>query len=155
MAKEHQYRNPGIFLPTVSIDDLLPERPLEAIARGSAEGIRLMIGSNLHEGTMFVRPEQTNFPNSWDMVREMFVKNHNEAGFARIKDYYEKGNVGSANGVEMAFINFATDYAFQMPAVRTAQAQKGHGPVWMYRYEFISQMARKTGMLCSLSLIHI
>ena len=36
-----------------------------------------------------------------------------------------------------------------MPAVRTAQAQKGHGPVWMYRYEFISQMARKTGMLCS------
>ncbi len=49
-----------------------------------------MIGSNLHEGTMFVRPEQTNFPNSWDMVKEMFVKNHNEAGFARIKDYYEK-----------------------------------------------------------------
>ena len=33
-----------------------------------------MIGSNLHEGTMFVRPEQTNFPNSWDMVKEMFVK---------------------------------------------------------------------------------
>lgn len=149
VAKEHQYRNPGIFLPTVSIDDLLPERPLEAIARGSAEGIRLMIGSNLHEGTMFVRPEQTNFPNSWDMVREMFVKNDNEAGFARIKDYYEKGNDGSVNGVEMAFINFATDYAFQMPAVRTAQAQKGHGPVWMYRYEFMSQMARKTGMLCS------
>ena len=34
VAKEHQYRNPGIFLPTVSIDDLFAGKALEAIAQG-------------------------------------------------------------------------------------------------------------------------
>ena len=36
-----------------------------------------------------------------------------------------------------------------MPAIKTAQAQLGHGPVWMYRFQFISKFGEKTGMLCS------
>ena len=149
VAKEHQYRNPGIFLPTVSVADLLPERPLDAIAGGSAAGIRLMIGTNLHEGTMFVHPEHTNFPNSWEMIRKMFEENGNTSGYQKIKEYYEKGNGIKVNGVDMAFVDFATDYAFQMPALKVAEAQKKYGQVWMYRFEFMSKMAEKTGMLCS------
>ena len=149
MAMKHQYCNPGIYLPTVSIDDLLPERPLEAIAQGSAEGVRLMIGFNLHEGTMFVRPENTNFPNSWEMIQEMFDKSGNGEGFDQIKSYYEKSGEELINGVGMPFINFATDYTFAMPALKIAKSQKTHGSVWVYQFRFMSKMAKETGMLCA------
>lgn len=64
VAEKHQYKNPGMFLPGPVIDDLLPVRPLDAIRRGSAEGVKLIIGTNRHEGTTFVHPEKTGFPNS-------------------------------------------------------------------------------------------
>lgn len=76
MNSKFQEENPGMFLPCPVIDDLLPERPMDAIEKGSSSDVRLLIGSNLHEGTMFVRPEGTVFPNSWDMVQSMFEKIH-------------------------------------------------------------------------------
>ncbi|MDD2375375.1 MAG: carboxylesterase/lipase family protein [Eubacteriales bacterium] len=147
VAQQHQYRNPGIFLPTVAIDDLVPERPIEAIQNGSAEGVRLMIGTNLHEGTMFVRSEKTNFPNSWEMIEEMFRKNGHIESLPPVKEYYSRFKDIIKSNVEMAFVNFATDYAFQMPAIKVAEAQRSHGLVWMYRFEFISKMAKESGML--------
>lgn len=80
IAKKHQYKNPGIFLPSPVIDDLLPERPIDAIRKGCAKGIRLLIGTNKDEGTLFVRPEDTNFPNSWEMVEDVFKHTGNEGG---------------------------------------------------------------------------
>ncbi len=145
----HQYRYPGINLPSPVVDDLLPERPIEAIKKGCAKGVRLMIGNNLNEGTFFVRPEGTFFPNSWEMIRTLCKNNGMEETFSQIKEYYEGTSHGMINGVDEAFVNFGTDLAFQVPAIRTAQAQMEHGPVWMYRFEFISQFAKKTGMLCS------
>ena len=149
VAAMHQYRYPGINLPSPVVDDLLPERPIEAIKKGCAKGVRLMIGNNLNEGTFFVRPEGTFFPNSWEMIQTLCKNNGVEEKFSQIKEYYEGTSHGMINGVDEAFINFGTDLPFQVPAIRTAQAQMAHGPVWMYRFEFISQFAKKTGMLCS------
>ncbi|MBD5393221.1 MAG: carboxylesterase/lipase family protein [Lachnospiraceae bacterium] len=149
IAKMHQYRYPGINLPSPVVDDLLPERPIEAIKKGCAKGIRLMIGNNLNEGTFFVRKENTFFPNSWEMIQELFKNNSLENCFEEAKAYYESGSHGEVNGVDEAFINFGTDLPFQVPAIKTAQAQKEHGSVWMYRYEYITEFGRKTGMLCS------
>ncbi len=137
-AKMHQYRYPGIFLPSPVIDDLLPERIIEAIQGGSAEGIRLMIGCNHDEGTFFVRDKDTNFPNSWEMIASMFVKNGNEHALPRVRQYYEQFG-------ERAFIEFATDYAFRMPAMRVAEAQRGHGPVYLYQFDFAPKKAREIG----------
>lgn len=149
IAQVHQYRYPGIHLPSPVLDDLLPERPIEAIKKGSAKGIRLMIGSNLNEGTFFVRKENTFFPSSWEMIEEMCRINQMEDHFDEIKAYYEATSHGMINDVDEAFINFGTDLPFQVPAIKVAQAQKDHGPVWMYRFQFISKFARETGMLCS------
>ncbi|MDO5336746.1 MAG: carboxylesterase family protein [Eubacteriales bacterium] len=88
VAEKHQYKNPGMFLPGPIQDDLLPVRPIDAIRNGSAAGVRLIIGTNMHEGTMFVHPEKTGFPNSWTMITEMFEKNGNVPGLLPIIQYY-------------------------------------------------------------------
>lgn len=145
VAKMHQYKNPGMFLPGPIQDDLLPVRPIDAIRNGSAKDVKLMIGTNLHEGTMFVREKDTNFPNSWEMVEEMFEKNGQKEHFEEIKEYY---TTTGKEGLDL-FVDFATDYAFQMPALKVAEAQKAYNSVWMYRYEFVSKSGEASGMKAS------
>ena len=171
VAEKHQYRNPGMFLPGPIQDDLLPVRPIDAVRNGSAEGVKLIIGSNMHEGTMFVHPEKTGFPNSWAMVAEMFEKNGHSPEIPEIISYYQPsakdkfskfkaGEEFSCDAIPDLkeeyrteggdpFIAFATDYAFQMPALKIADAQKNFGDVWMYRFEFVSKSGEETGWKAS------
>lgn len=142
VAEKHQYKNPGMFLPGPVQDDLIPERPVDAIRKGSAAGVKLIIGTNLHEGTMFVHPEKTGFPNSWAMVEEMFEKNGHASAFPRVLRYYQSSE-------QDPFIAFATDYAFQMPSLKVAEAQKEYADVWMYRYELVTKSGENTGMKAS------
>ena len=169
---KHQYKNPGMFLPGPVIDDLLPVRSIDAIRAGSAEGVRLIIGSNMHEGTMFVHPENTGFPNSWAMIAEMMEKNDNTDALPGIVGFYHQdgrdyfslfkdsavslssaippltGDIRQIGGD--AFIRFATDYAFEMPAIKVAMAQRQYSPdVWMYRYELITKSGIETGWKAS------
>lgn len=136
VAEHFQSRNPGIYLPSPVLDDLIPERPMEAIKKGSAKGVKVIVGTNLHEGSMFVRQEHTVFPNAWSTIEEMFEKNGNGNRFPEMKKYYESTTYDAFNGIPGAFIQFATDYAFQVPAYILAEAQRQYEDVWMYRYEF-------------------
>lgn len=139
VQQKGQYRNPGMFLPGPIQDDLLPVRPIEAIRAGSAEGVRLIIGTTKHEGTTFVHPENTGFPNSWEMIEEMFAKNGHADRYPLVKAYYEK--------CRDPFIQFATDYAFKMPAIKVAEAQLLHTKdVWMYRYDHVTKSGFESGM---------
>ena len=172
VAEKHQYKNPGMFLPGPVQDDLLPVRPIDAIRGGSAGKVRLIIGSNRHEGTTFVHPEKTGFPNSWTMVTEMFEKNNNAAALPKVLSFYEPtANDGfsafkaqeefSADALPPVdhgfrieggdtFIEFATNYAFEMPAIKVALGQKLHSDdVWMYRYELVTASGAATGMRAS------
>ena len=161
-----------MFLPGPVQDDLLPVRPIDAIRGGSAGKVRLIIGSNRHEGTTFVHPEKTGFPNSWTMVTEMFEKNNNAAALPKVLNFYEPtANDGfsafkaqeefSADALPPVdsgfrieggdtFIEFATNYAFEMPAIKVALGQKLHSDdVWMYRYELVTASGAATGMRAS------
>ena len=169
---KHQYKNPGMFLPGPVQDDLMPVRPIDAIRGGSAEGISLIIGTNMHEGTMFVHPENTGFPNSWTMITEMLEKNGNAAYLPQIVGFYhedgrEAFTLFHDTAVSMSsslppvtgdarqiggdpFIRFATDYAFEMPAVKVAMGQAKHTEnVWMYRYELVTKSGIATGWKAS------
>ncbi len=151
MSQKFQALNPGIFLPGPVIDDLLPQRPIEAIAGGSAEGVRLIIGTNKHEGTMFVRPEGTVFPNSWEMVARMLERNgHADALPAIVNFYHPQGLTPPQADVrqlgEDPLIRFGTDYAFEMPAIKVALGQKSRtDQVWMYRYELVTRNGIDSG----------
>lgn len=140
VQQKAQYRNPGMFLPGPVQDDLLPKRPLDAIRDGDAKDIRLIIGTTKDEGTMFVHDENTGFPNSWDMVRQMFEKNGYEDRFEDVKKYY-------AAVSETPFIQFATDYAFRVPALELARFQGKYNPsVRVFRYDFTSKALTESGM---------
>ncbi|MCD8019088.1 MAG: carboxylesterase/lipase family protein [Clostridiales bacterium] len=172
VSEYHQYKNPGIFLPSPVIDDLMPERPIDAIRHGSAENVKLIIGTNAQEGTMFVHPEKTGFPNCWAMVAEMMEKNGHADAIPKIIDYYHpskndrftkfkaqaKFSMSTVPPINeqfeqegaYPFISFATDYAFQMPSIKVAEAQRQFTKdVWMYRYEYISNSGWETGWLAS------
>lgn len=149
VVEMHQKKNPGIFLPAPSIDDLLPERPIDAIRKGSSRNVRLMIGTNLHEGTMFVHKGSREFPDSWEAIEKLFRKHGYTNRFSKIKHYYEKNGKGEFNGTEECFINFATDYLFQVPSIQVAEAQRKYSDVYVYRFEYIPEYARKTGMMCA------
>ena len=169
---KHQYKNPGMFLPGPIQDDLMPVRPIDAIRSGSADGVRLIIGSNMHEGTMFVHPENTAFPNSWTMITQMMEKNGHVDALPQIVGFYHPSSHDSftlfqdtaksmASGIPPLtgderqiggdpFIRFATDYAFEMPAVKVAMAQKLFtDDVWMYRYELVTKSGIETGWKAS------
>ena len=172
MAARQQYKNPGMFLPGPVQDDLMPVRPIDAIRSGSADGVRLIIGSNMHEGTMFVHPENTAFPNSWTMITQMMEKNGHVDALPQIVGFYHPSSHDSftlfqdtaksmASGIPPLtgderqiggdpFIRFATDYAFEMPAVKVAMAQKLFtNDVWMYRYELVTKSGIETGWKAS------
>lgn len=172
VAAKHQYKNPGMFLPGPVQDDLLPVRPIDAIRGGCAEGIRMIIGTNMHEGTMFVHPDNTGFPNSWSMIVEMLEKNDHIDALPQIVGFYHSGAgdtftlfkdqaVSLSSGIPPltedsrqmggdTFIRFATDYAFEMPAVKVAMAQKQYTPdVWMYRYELVTKSGMESGWKAS------
>lgn len=173
VAEKQQYKHPGMFLPGPVIDDLLPVRPIDAIRQGSGAGVRLIIGTNRHEGTTFVHPEKTGFPNSWAMIAQMFEENGNAPQLPDIIRYYHptpddyfkafnssKGFEDSMSSVHAGdkefrtqggepFIRFATDYAFRMPAVKVADAQSRYGDVWMYRYDLVTKSGKETGLLAS------
>ena len=174
MAGKYQEKNPGMFLPGPVQDDLLPVRPIDAIRGGSAAGVRLIIGSNMHEGTMFVHPEGTVFPNSWTMISKMFEQNHHADAIPDVVGFYHPsardsfvlfrtGEENASGGGAVPrqrgdyrqiggdpFIRFATDYAFEMPAVKVAMAQTQYTPdVWMYRYELVTKSGVETGWKAS------
>ena len=172
MAARQQYKNPGMFLPGPIQDDLMPVRPIDAIRSGSADGVRLIIGSNMHEGTMFVHPENTGFPNSWTMITQMMEKNGHVEALPQIVGFYHPSSHDSftlfqdtaksmASGIPPLtgdarqiggdpFIRFATDYAFEMPAVKVAMGQKLYtDDVWMYRYELVTKSGIESGWKAS------
>ncbi len=172
VAAKHQYKNPGMFLPGPIQDDLMPVRPIDAIRGGSADGIKLIIGTNKHEGTMFVHPENTGFPNSWTMITQMLEKNSNQGALPRMIDFYHpsaddayKVFKDTASSMSSStppltkdakqmggdpFIDFATHYAFEVPAIKVAVAQKKYtDDVWMYRYELITKSGEATGWKAS------
>ncbi|MCF0132421.1 MAG: carboxylesterase/lipase family protein [Blautia sp.] len=147
---QHQSQDidPGTLLPCPCIDDLLPEYPIDAIANGCARDVRLILGTNLHEGTMFVNPFMHVFPNSWEMIQEMFQKAGYEERFEGVKAYYDRPDVRYPEEIS-PFVNFATDYAFKVPGTELANAQSKYGDTWLFHYEFVAEGALRQHMLAS------
>ncbi len=142
-----QYEYPGILGAGPVIDDLLPLRPIEAMKAGYSKGVMLIIGTNLNEGTMFVRPEGTILPNSWELIRKGFELNGLEEKYSEFETYYKELEVEQIYG--NAFVKFATDIAWEVPSIRFARAHAPYADTYMYRFEYVSDFSKETGMLAS------
>jgi para-nitrobenzyl esterase len=119
------------FQPVVD-GTVLPEPPLDAIAKGNAAGVRVLVGTNRHEMTLFHLMDQS-------------LAQIDAAGLSKraqtwvpadrvqaLVDGYLANHAGEP--LPEVWTDLSTDAVFRIPAIRLAEAQAAHGPVWMYLF---------------------
>jgi para-nitrobenzyl esterase len=130
------------FQPSVD-DDVLPEAPLEAIRKGSARDLPVLIGTNRDEWKLFLVGD----PRAIGIGEEQLTRRF-ERVFARLGDrgselakrafktYYRvRGPRGGQGGERWAA--FQSDRVFHYPATRLADLQSLHSDhTWSYLFEW-------------------
>lgn len=122
----------GLPFQPVHDGTVLPQRPLDAIAAGNADGVRVLIGTNADEMTLFTLMD----PGLATLQRDGLVTRLSAVvGTEQAADIVtEYVNQRPDASVADLWTALATDAVFRIPAVRLAEAQIGHGPVWMYLF---------------------
>jgi para-nitrobenzyl esterase len=134
-------RTGGVSYAPVADGETIALDPFEAIAGGSAEGVDILIGSNLDEMNLF-------------RFMDTSVDSLDEAGLlARVSAFFpERGaevvagykDAVSARGDEptapKAWLAFQTDQVFRAPAMKLAALHSAHTPsVYTYRFDHKSE----------------
>ena len=106
------------------------ERPLDAVAAGSAAGVHLLTGTNEHEMTLFqiLDPSLTDLDDA-EMVQRLRPWADDPEGLLRA---YRAASPDATP--QQIWLALTTDGVFRVPAIRLAEAQLAHGPVWMYLF---------------------
>jgi para-nitrobenzyl esterase len=125
------------FSPVVD-GDLLPEQPIEAIGKGSAAGIPLLIGTNRDETKLFGLgdPGASALDNEGLLLRVQAALGDPEAA-DRLVGAYREATRGKVAPPDL-WTAIGTDYVFRIPAVRTAERQCRHAEVWFYMFAWRS-----------------
>src|SRR5438132_925558 len=130
-------RLPGGLPFTPVVDGVvLPEAPIDAIGKGQAAGVTVLIGTTREEWKLFA-------------LLDPSVARLDDAGLARrvanliadpdrasaVVESYRSRRPGA--GIPDLAVDLGTDEVFRMPAVRLAERQSGLGnDVYMYRFDF-------------------
>jgi para-nitrobenzyl esterase len=105
--------------------------PLDVVREGGAAGVPLLLGSNRDEWNLFAL-----------FLGDASVAPVAAALRARLGDAAIEAMLAAyarhARTTEQAWIDLIGDAAFRIPAIRLAEAQVAHAPVWMYRFDFES-----------------
>jgi para-nitrobenzyl esterase len=117
----------------------LPQRPIDAIAAGSAANVDVMTGTTMEEALIFIVDLK-------DVFNEELVGATVDAVFgavgrdgSAVLDTY-RGSRPGAESHELAAA-FETDRMFTIPAIRLADAQVAHNPnTWLYRFDWRTPM---------------
>jgi len=122
---------------------VLPGPPFAAVRAGNAAGVPVMVGTTRDEWRLFEFLD----PRQREMSDEGFLKRAAErvgrGAAASLCDAYRKDAPDAAPADH--FAAFETDRVFRVPAVRLADAQAQHAPV--YGYEFAWPSPAKRGAL--------
>ncbi len=111
----------------------LPRRPLEAVAAGSAAGVRVVVGTNRDEMTLFslVDPAMAALDEPGLELRAAVVFGAGLA--AKAVEVYRAGRPLSSPG--QVWMDMLTDAVFRIPAIGLAEAQSRHQPAtFMYLF---------------------
>lgn len=114
----------------------LKGRPVDLVARGSARGKRLLIGTNRDESALFLGPHPAKDPKRSDLGN--LPLDQFDAVFARYAALYPEMTASQRR------VRAVTAEEYWVPSVRLADAHVGAGgKAWMYRLDF----AKKTGKM--------
>ena len=129
-----KYGNPLAFLSFRPVADghELPLDPLAAVADGAAAGVPLLIGTNLEEWKLFALMTPPAATDEALAERVALVTDDPAGALEAYRSEYPEADLG---GLECAVL---TDVVFRLPAIRLADAQTAHAPVFQYRFDWRS-----------------
>lgn len=132
--QERLSREKGLGAFSPYIDGVtVTEDPIQAVRRGAACDVPLLIGSNRDEWTLFevFLGDRTITP------FEVPLRARLGATVDELLDVYRRERPGRTD--KQAWIDLIGDVAFRIPAIRVAEAQSDHQPrVYMYRFDWAS-----------------
>ncbi len=117
--------------------DYLPRNHVDAMARGEAHRVPLIIGSNATEATLFAR-FMDHLPTN-EPVIEKFLSSAEPAVAQGLRDAYP-GYPSRA-----ACLAFGSDFTFGARAWELAEAHCLHAPTYHYRYDYAPRPLQWTG----------
>ena len=118
-------------------DDMLPLDPVEAMRRGEAHRVPLIVGTNAEEGRLFTRVLAM-LPTNETMVEELLAEADpaiRERITAAYPNYPERE----------ACVQLGGDFAFASAAWQIAEAHGAHAPTYLYRYDYAPRTLRWSG----------
>jgi len=139
MVRETPDRVPGtIALCPVVDGEFLPERPVDAVADGTAHRVPLIIGTNDREGSFF-RGRIDILASTPARIRAILARTPRDAAqrLARLYPGLSKPRAAA---------DFAGDYTFWYPSVRLAEGHSRHAPTYVYRFDLAPRLARLIGL---------
>jgi len=124
------------FMPCVD-GVTLPVGPQQAVRDGHAAGVDLLLGSNLHEMTLFTMMDPALGDMDDDKLRQRFggLFGTDERATEALDAYRKDRAEQTAADIWIAALG---DQTFRVPAVRLADAQQAHGDTYVYLFSWES-----------------
>jgi len=139
---------PGLMFPNFVYDDLLPENCYDTLRNGTADGVKLLIGTCKNEGTFLYLTGDC--PKNIEGAKKMFENNGLSDKFSAFEDFYFTQNKG---GDSTPVKNFLRDYVFFLGSLEVADIlSERNQDVWMYRFDFMPPLLRLLGMKATHSI---
>ncbi|MBV9090375.1 MAG: carboxylesterase/lipase family protein [Mycobacteriaceae bacterium] len=123
--------------PTVD-GDYLPRDPVEAMARGEAHRVPIIVGSNAEEGRLFTRWLKM-MPMTQPVIDRMLA-DLDPAARERIAAAYPNYPEPAA------CVRLGADMCFGAAAWQIAEAHSRHAPTWQYRYDYAPRTLSWAGL---------
>lgn len=136
----------GVFYGPVIDGQVLPTDPFAAIENGSAAGVPVLIGTNLDENRFFSAfdPRTAGIDASGVLaIAERLLQNRGApdgSAAAQVVEEYRKARAArneDTSPLEL-FHALASDAVFRQPAMRLAELQARHAPVYAYLFDYAS-----------------
>jgi para-nitrobenzyl esterase len=124
------------FIPVVD-GDLIPARPLDAIAAGAGAGVPLLTGTTTEEYRLFLVPTGM----AGLITDELLAGLLPVLGIGQpVADLYRANRPGASPGDILSAL--ITDNYFRLPALAVAQARRGAAaPTYLYEFAWPSQVS--------------
>jgi para-nitrobenzyl esterase len=125
---------PIMTLPFQPVVDgvALDRPPLDTVAGGNAAGVSVLVGTNRDEMTLFALIEASLNEVTDDVALDYAKQRWPAIDVDRVAAVY-RAQRPDATGREILFA-ITTDAVFRLPALRLAEAQLAHAPVWTYLF---------------------
>ena len=118
-------------------DDYLPRTHVDAMSRGEAHRVPLIVGSNATEASLFAR--FMDYLPTNELVIEKFLGRAEPVVAQQMRDAYP-GYPGKS-----ACLAFGSDFTFGARAWELAEAHSRHAPTYHYRYDYAPRPMQWTG----------